>query len=327
MRDVAKLAGVSIATVSHTINNTRSVSERSKSKVLTAIDQLGYSPDVFARGMRTGKKNIIGFIVPDISNKYFATIIERVEDVISDKGYILTILNTKEDPAREIEHVRYLVSGVVDGLLIASTLEDIGDLRAMLPDGLPVVLVDRKDESARYDSVVVSNYQALYQGVRRLVKDGHRRIGYVAGMPRLSTTKERLGAYVQAMKDCSVPLEEGFVQYGNSMQESAYSCMGELMGKNCTAIAVSNGQMSLDAFEYACANGLEIGRDVDLLCFSDFDNTLVKYFPMYVVSQPVKDLGYLAGKQILARIENESAPVREVLLCGAFFSKNDPKEF
>jgi LacI family transcriptional regulator len=327
MRDVARLAGVSIATVSHAINNTRHVSDASRNKVMTAVEQLGYAPDIFARGMRTGKKNIIGFVVPDISNKYFATIIERVEDVLSENGYFLTIFNTKEEPQREIEHMKYLTSGAVDGLLIASTLEDLNDLRKLAPENLPVVLVDRNTHSIPFDSVVVANYQALYQGVLRLVKDGRGRIGYIAGLPRLSTTKERLGAYIQGMRDCDMQIEDNFIQYGNSMKGSARSCMEELVRKRCDAVIVSNGQMSLDVLEFTFNNNLEIGKDIDLLCFNDFENIMVKFFPLYIVSQPVKDLGYLAGKQILSRINNIDAPVKEILLSGTFFSKYDSKEF
>ena len=122
--DVAKLAGVSTATVSHTINSTRYVSGETKEKVYKAIAELGYTPDASARSFRTGKKKTIGFIVPDISNKFFATMIESVENYLSSHGYHLIIANTKENPEREETNIRLLAAGLVDGLLIASTIED-----------------------------------------------------------------------------------------------------------------------------------------------------------------------------------------------------------
>ena len=123
--DVAKLAGVSTATVSHTINNTRYVSSETKEKVYQAIAELGYTPDASARSFRTGKKKTVGFIVPDISNKFFATMIESVENDLSSHGYHLIIANTKEDMDREETNIRLLTAGLVDGLLIASTIANI----------------------------------------------------------------------------------------------------------------------------------------------------------------------------------------------------------
>ena len=133
--DVAKLAGVSTATVSHTINNTRYVSSETKEKVYSAIAELGYTPDASARSFRTGKKKTVGFIVPDISNKFFATMIESVENYLSMHGYHLIIANTKEDMDREETNVRLLTAGLVDGLLIASTMDDFGRFDQMIPAG------------------------------------------------------------------------------------------------------------------------------------------------------------------------------------------------
>ena len=147
--DVAKLAGVSTATVSHTINSTRYVSGETKEKVYKAIAELGYTPDASARSFRTGKKKTIGFIVPDISNKFFATMIESVENYLSSHGYHLIIANTKENPEREENNVRLLAAGLVDGLLIASTMENFSRFDALIPAGFPVVLVDRTFEVKR----------------------------------------------------------------------------------------------------------------------------------------------------------------------------------
>ena len=135
--DVARQAGVSTATVSHTINNTRYVSGETKEKVYQAIAQLGYTPDASARSFRTGKKRTIGFIVPDISNKFFATMIEAVENQLSARGYHLIIANTKENMEREENSIRLLTAGLVDGLLVASTIDDFDRFDGLIPPGFP----------------------------------------------------------------------------------------------------------------------------------------------------------------------------------------------
>ena len=168
---MARLAGVSTATVSHTINSTRYVSGETKEKVYRAIAELGYTPDASARSFRTGKKKTIGFIVPDISNKFFATMIESVENYLSAHGYHLIIANTKENPEREETNIRLLSAGLVDGLLIASTMEDFSRFESLIPAGFPVVLVDRTFEEKKYSSVCVSNFQPIYRSVCRRWRD------------------------------------------------------------------------------------------------------------------------------------------------------------
>ena len=173
--DVARLAGVSTATVSHTINSTRYVSGETKEKVYQAIRQLGYTPDASARSFRTGKKKTIGFIVPDISNKFFGTIIESAENYLSAQGYHLIIANTKENMDREETSLRLLTAGLVDGLLVASTMDDFARFDSLIPAGFPVVLVDRTFESQKYSSVSVSNFQPIYRSVCRLAHPGKLR--------------------------------------------------------------------------------------------------------------------------------------------------------
>ena len=143
IRDVAALAGVSTATVSHVINNTRYVKEETKRLVLKSIEELHYSPDATARSFKTGKRNLIAFIVPDISNPFFATMIEEVENVISKEGFKLLVINTKETKEREIDNLRILSSGIVDGFVLASTVENYSDISGIVPPSIPVVLGDR----------------------------------------------------------------------------------------------------------------------------------------------------------------------------------------
>ena len=183
--DVARAAGVSTATVSHTLNGTRTVSEHSRELVMKAIRELGYTPNAFARSFRTGKKNIIGFVVPDISNQFFARLIETVESSISAEGFHLIIANTQENKERELQHLRYLTSGVVDGILLASTMESYSEFSAVLPASFPTVLADRKVDAAPFSSVTVSAYQSVYRSVASLIEQGQRRIGFITGLSRL----------------------------------------------------------------------------------------------------------------------------------------------
>lgn len=318
--DVARLAGVSTATVSHTINNTRYVSAETKDKVYKAISELGYTPDASARSFRTGKKKTVGFIVPDISNKFFGTMIESVENYLSAHGYHLIISNTKEDAAREATNLRLLTAGLVDGLLVASTMEDFDRFAALIPAGFPVVLVDRVFETKTFSSICVSNFQPIYRSVCRLAGRGAKRIGIVGGLPRLSSTRERISAYKEAMADCGLPVDENLILYGNSMENSVQSCLDTLLEQKCDAIVVCQGLMASETIIYLHQKGLRLGEDIDLVSFVDYDTNLYQLYSgqMDCIVQPVEELGQAAGEQILRRIEQPDAPVFEKVLTSAY---------
>jgi len=318
--DVARLAGVSTATVSHTINNTRYVSGETKEKVYKAIAELGYTPDASARSFRTGKKKTVGFIVPDISNKFFGTMIESVENHLSAHGYHLIISNTKEDADREETNIRLLTAGLVDGLLIASTMEDFSRFDSLIPAGFPVVLVDRTFDIKKYFSITVSNFQPIYRSVCRLAAKGARRVGIVGGLPRLSSTKERISAYQQAVADSGLEQDPDLIRYGDSMENSVQSCLDELLAKQCDAIVVCQGLMASETVIYLHQKGIQLAKDIDLVSFVDYDSNLNDLYAnqMDCIVQPVEQLGELAGQEILARIENPDAPVMERTLTSAY---------
>lgn len=327
--DVAKLAGVSTATVSHTINNTRYVSSETKEKVYNAIAELGYTPDASARSFRTGKKKTVGFIIPDISNKFFATMIESVEHSLADQGYHLIIANTKEDMAREETNVRLLTAGLVDGLLVASTMDDFSKFDALIPAGFPVVLVDRTFETKKYSSLCVSNFQPIYRSVCRLAGKGDQRIGIIGGLPRLSTTRERVSAYQQAMADCGLPADDSLICYGNSMENSARSCLDELLEKHCDAIIVTNGLMAAETVMYLHEKAIRLVQDIDLVSFVDYDSEFYQVYSdqMDSIVQPVEELGAAAAEQILRRIEDPDAPIFEKVLTSAYKPYDVPRTF
>ena len=324
--DVARLAGVSTATVSHTINNTRYVSGETKEKVYQAIAELGYTPDASARSFRTGKKKTIGFIVPDISNKFFATMIESVENCLSAHGYHLIIANTKEDMDREETNIRLLTAGLVDGLLIASTMDDFQRFDQLIPAGFPVVMVDRVFDSQKYSSVSVSNFQPIYRSVCRLAGKGARRVGIIGGLPRLSTTKERISAYQQAVADCGLPADESLILYGNSMENSVQSCLDQLLERGCDAVVVCQGLMAAETISYLHMKNIQLAEDIDLVSFVDYDYDFYQLYSdrMDSIVQPVQEMGAAAGEQILRRVEDPEAPIFEKVLTSSYHPHDNP---
>ena len=315
IRDVATHAGVSIATVSNVINNTRFVKEETRNLVLKSIDELHYSPNAAARSFKTGKRNMIAFIVPDISNPFFATLIEEVENVISKEGLSLLVINTKETKNREIESLKRLSSGIVDGFLIASTLENYSEMNGIVPEGLPVVLVDRLLAGAPYDTITVANYQAVSSSVEYLIKRGHKKIGFITGIPRISTTAERLEAYRDTMEKYDL-LKDSLICTGTSMTSLVTENLDALLKQGCTALVISNNLMAIEALTILSQR--KIRSEIELVGYKDSEQSQYGLQHMNLICQPVVELGRAAGRQLLERLKNPNIPVQKVLLQAEF---------
>ena len=289
--DVAQKANVSISTVSHVLNHTRFVSEETRKKVMDAVEELGYSPDASGRTFRTGKKMMIGLVVPDITNSVFAALIEDVDDVISKQGYNLVISNTRDCLKMEKQALRNLASGVVDGIVIASTSEDFQTIKRQIPDKFPMIFMDRVLPDRNYDSVILDCQEATAKMLEEMIQNGFRKIGFLVGLPQISPTYERVKVYQQILKQYEIPETEQYVRYIDRKKDT-YDVAGELVEAGCTAIIAGEE--------------IAVGGFVD----SDFANRFMHRIP--VVYEPMKEMGKLAGEMIVEKIEdkNRKIPVK-----------------
>lgn len=316
IRDVARRAGVSTATVSHVINQTKYVSEDVAARVRQSIADLGYVPDTRARNFKRGSSDLIGLVVPDISNPFWAIIIEEIEDALALEGYHLIIANTKENEKREIENLQILSAGMVDGLIIGSTLTDCEPIDRILPDGLPAVFIDRRPDGCRRDSVTISNYACVYAGVTRLIQSGHTRIGCIGGLTRLSTSGERLRAYLDAMAHHDLPVEDAFVQQGDSMSNSALVPMRRLLDAGCTAMVISNNIMADEVLAVLQRDPAYADRPIDVLAYRVGEHISALDSPPILIDQPTAQMARLAARQMLERIRMPESPVKNTALSG-----------
>lgn len=317
MRDVAKRAGVSVATVSHVLNNTRFVSDETRERVMESIRALDYSIDAAARSFKTGKRYIIGFIVPDIANPFFATLIEEVENVLDTAGYKLIVINTKETPERELDNIRALANGSVDGFIVASTLSTAEELESVVPEDMPVVLIDRRLEGFPSDTIVTDNYRAMTKGVEHLIRAGHTRIGFITGIERISTTEERLAGYEKAMAGHNLSTE-GLIRKGNSMSDCVAQELPVLLDRECTAIVVGNNVMAAEAMCMLLDRGILPGRGIEILGYKDHEMAQYGLQHMNIIAQPTVAMGRVAGRRMLKRLKDPDAPGEVIVIPSAF---------
>lgn len=319
--DVARHAGVSVATVSYVSNNTKQVSPETTKRVEESIKILGYKPNSLARSFKTGKKHLIAFVVPDIANAFFATLIEEIETVLACEGYKLIIQNTKETKKREIDNIDVASNGLVDGFIIASTLEDYHELDKVLPASMPVIFIDRLLPNCPSDTISVNCYDATCEGIVHLISRGQKKIGFITGLARISTTRERLLAYETTMKEYGL-YDENLIRIGNSMSHCVNQHLTSLLDYGCTAITIANNVMATEAMIQMLESGILPGRDIELLGFKDSEQAQYGLQHMNLICQPTAELGRLAGERILERLAESSIPVRHDVLDAQFVPRS-----
>ncbi|MCL6601419.1 MAG: LacI family transcriptional regulator [Paenibacillus sp.] len=318
IKDVANEAGVSTATVSHVINNTKFVSEEVKLKVKSAMNRLQYTPNMVARSLRSRKSNTIGLIVPikgnDNSNHFFLSVANGIESVLRKNGYHLLLSNSHEDPQEEIERIKMFNTQCIDGLIIAPT-SGISNETGDLFGDYPVVFFDRRPEGVPGDWVLVDGMKSSYDGVAALIEKGHRKIGFLAGRMDISTSMERFCGYKKALEDYGIGFQEDYIRIGDLSGESGYELTGELIGqKAVTAVFVANNAMSLGAVKYLKDNHFDIPGDVALIGFDDYEWTGMVNPPLSVIRQPSYEIGKKAGEIMLKRIKKPGAKCQGYLM-------------
>ncbi|MFF8949588.1 LacI family DNA-binding transcriptional regulator [Streptomyces sp. NPDC014940] len=332
MADVARSAGVSVATVSHVLNGTRPVLPHTRRAVLDAVDALGYTPNTLARSLVTSRTRSIGLAVSAISNPYFTEILQGVEAAALDAGYGLLIADPHDDPVHERKVVQLLHERRVDGVIVAPSAQP-RDLVAYLGrHAVPAVFLDRvlpadghlagaaDPYRAPFDQVCAENSGPMADLVGHLAGLGHRRIGLVAGLPGLSTTEERVAGYRRALAAAGLAFDAGLVVSGHSESAGAERATAELLALPAppTALVTANNAMTIGALRALHERALAVPGDLALCCFDDFAWADLFSPRLTVVAQPSRALGAEAVRVLLERLAAPGRPTRTIRLPCAF---------
>ena len=307
MKDVAREAGVSTATVSHVINKTRFVEKETKNKVLGVLKKLSYYPNAAAQSLRSKKTKVIGLIVPDISNFFFTAVIKGIESTLKKYGYNLILSDSDENLKTEKEQIKVFNAKLVDGLIIAPASGDHTFLKKLLDRNSPVVFIDRKPQGyCPGDCVLVDNAEGAYKAVSMLIKKGHSKIGIITGVPGLTTSEERLEGYKKALVDYGIKVDQNLIKIGNSRYDSGYKLMKELLlNSNITALFVVNNLMTIGAIKFLKEKQIKIPDDLAIIGFDDYKWASITNPPLSVVKQPSRKIGEKASELLVKRIKKE----------------------
>jgi LacI family transcriptional regulator len=318
MHDIAKRAKVSIGTVSNVVNGTVPVREASRHRVLEAIKALGYQRSQLARGLRRDYTNMIGMIIPDITNPFFPALVRAAEDVAYRHGYRLVLCNSDNDAQKEASYLTELQSYLPAGLLLIPAVDSRLSEQPMRNGRMtPTVCIDRKPEGWECDTIYAGNESGAYAATLHLIDHGHRRIAVIGGPPHLANARQRLRGFRRALKDAGIAIPPAFLETGQFDRASGLEAGLRLLrpaGTRPTAIFAANDMMAMGALLAVRELGLRCPEDVSIVGFDNLEIVELLQPPLTTVRQPVYVLGVTAAERLIQRIDGLAEGPQEVVL-------------
>jgi LacI family transcriptional regulator len=307
MRDVARLSGVSVATVSAVVNASANVSPELKARVADAMAALDYHPDEVARSLKTGRTNVIGVIIPDITNAFYPEVVRGIEEAAREAGYSVVLCDSNEDSVEESKHLSALFSRRVDGVLLACCVNSTA-YDTMLSRRYPMVFVDRVPASAGEGTVSTDNVHAGYLAARHLIELGHQRIAMLVGNLGLSPHRDRLEGFRKAMQESHLPILKEYLSCNGIAIENGILAGRDLLDLAVppTAIMVSNSKLLFGLIQTLDERKVDIPSEVSLVSFDDY--IWNRYFSpsLTTVAQMTNEMGRLSFRLLLQIINRRA---------------------
>jgi DNA-binding LacI/PurR family transcriptional regulator len=326
MKDIARIAGVSLGTVSHVLNNTANVRAPLRKRVLDAVQAVGYQPSQLARGLRRDKTNVIGMVIPDITNPFFPGVVRGAEDIAFSNGYRLVLCNTDNDHAKELVHLRELRTYLPAGLIVIPS--NFSDLTTQVESyrraGTGVVCVDRLPRNWVGDSVTANNEEGALNATRHLIDMSHKRLAMIVGPLHLTNARDRLNGFRRALRQAKIPIAAEYVQETSFDKHGGYSKTHLLLRliPRPTAIFAGNDMIALGALRAIREAGLRCPEDVSVMGFDNLDLAELTHPALSSVSQSGYQLGTTAAHILIERLHGDRSPAKHIVLPTTLILRN-----
>lgn len=311
--DIAKKAGVSIATVSRVFNNSANVSDKAKKKVLAVADEMGYHPQAFAQGLASRKNNTVMVVVPVISNYFFMEVLSGIQDKLSELNYELSIFNISpnKDVQEQVEHV--LKRRWAEGYLFISIHLEEENWKKLQKYKVPITLVDEHYQG--FDSVSVDNAQGANRAAKYFFKKGYKRVAMLSALETSKPIRDRLIGYKKALEEFDLPYDSQLVVTGDSMnrdgftERAGYEAMMKIlsmepMPEACFCASDIQAVGALKAMEDA-------GKKIPIIGYDDIE--LAEYMGLSTIRQPMRDMGFFATQNLIDRMNNKDKAISQTI--------------
>ncbi|MBD3586391.1 LacI family transcriptional regulator [Salinimonas sp. HHU 13199] len=296
IRQVADIAGVSVATVSRTLQQPERVSPKTRARVTSAIEQTGYKPNLMAVKFRSGKTHSLVVLVPTIANLFFARVINGMQEAAAERGYSLLLGNTQGNPELEAEYVKLVQTSQADGVIQLRAHNPFASMNADAGALLPMVNACEVLESTAFPTVTLDNQRAAKSMTEYLLSLGHTRIGLIKGPNSSPLTQERLRGYQQALASANIPFDDALLFDGDFTLQSGFDAAKKMLTQpdRPTALFCENDETAIGAMQALKQAGLRIPDDVSVAGFDDIAFSGYADPPLTTIAQPAEEFGHTA---------------------------------
>jgi DNA-binding LacI/PurR family transcriptional regulator len=314
--DIAKQAGVSIATVSKVINETGRISAETRVRVIQIMKDLNYQPSVMASAL-TGKQTFtLGLLLPDLANPFFAEISRSIEDRAHELGFSVIICSTDNNLEREERNISLLRQKSVDGIIIATGIQNNALLKELKMQNYPITLIARDMPAFAVDTVLVDDFIGGHMATSHLIENGHRQIAVISEDTKVLSSRERIRGYLQALEEAGIASNENLIKISDFNVTSAKQVAGDLLdsGLSPTAIFACNDLLATGVIQAARERKLSVPGDLSLV---GFDNTLLATIvdpPLTTIAQPIQEMGQKAVDLIIRNIKDNASSKQRVIM-------------
>ncbi|PTM59939.1 LacI family DNA-binding transcriptional regulator [Desmospora activa] len=309
IRDVAKRAGVSIATVSRVLNQSKPVSNPLKQRIMQAVEETGYRPNAVARSMIRKKTGLIGVIVPEIANPYFSGLVEGIEAVAKERAYYTVLAISEKDDRRELELLRIFQSKQMDGILWAAARLDPACQQEIIQSNIPCVIIGQRLKNKDIPSVAIDNRRAAYETVSHLIQLGHRRIGMIHGpLWDVQSGRERLEGYHLALQTYGLSFRSDWTaEAGEFNVENGYQGMRAIWrtAEKPTALFCACDRLAVGAMTYLKQEGVSLPEEFSVAGFDDEELASLITPRLTTVRHSPYQMGYKSAQILTDRIKGK----------------------
>lgn len=314
IKDIAQLAGVSVATVSRVINNSGYVKNEKREAVMKVIKEVNYTPNEIAKSLKIQKTNIIGVIVPKISTETASKVVDGITVISKENNYHLLIANTNLQMEEELNYMKIFTSNLVDGIIIMATIISDEHIKIAKSIDKPIVFIGQKVEG--FTSIVHDDYNAAKAMVNYLIKQGHEKIGFIGVTEKdIAVGKLRKQAFLDALKENNLKVDENIVEIGDFSLESGYKAMGKILknGKPSAVMSVTD-QMAFGAINCIKDNNMSVPEDISITGIGD--SKMSRYFipSLSTVHYNHEEVGRIACNNLINLINTKNNNVQNITL-------------
>ncbi|MBP1996085.1 LacI family DNA-binding transcriptional regulator [Paenibacillus eucommiae] len=308
IKDVAKLANVSIGTVSRFINGYK-IKQENSLRIEEAIEQLNFKSNPMARGLRTNKTLTIGVLIPRITDVFCTQVIEGIEEILNPLNYGIVICSANDNLEQQTEKLSYLREKFVDGIIVMPVTSSEFEADEIVNRGIPIVLVDRLVKGYEFDAVICDNVNGAYSAVEMIINKGHRKIAVIGGPEEIFTAQERLTGYLRALNDYNIEVKEEYILHSPYTKNGGIQAINQLLDLEDppTAIFTTNYPITVNSMKVLMERNLVMGEAISLCGYDQTELFQMFNPPVSVVVQPSREIGIHAAEILLKRMSDDQS--------------------